>query len=285
MNTNLPWHEATFVGLDTETSGKYPLDAEICEIAAVKWRGGKVIENFQSLVAITRPMNPEALGIHHITPEMLIGAPSAHEAITKFHAFCEDSYLIAHHAPFDMGFIAYEFERAGLSLPTAPVFCSSILSRRAFPQSPNHRLQTLVDFFKLDKGTAHRALDDAKACLEVGLRVFEKLGGLTTIAQIYEFQTTRLEWPQFSMQALRSNPVFVTLLGALEKHEPLQIVYDGGSRPGQARTVTPLGLVRTPIERGAIENADGGGDFFVAVEEGEPLPKRYFLKKISAARV
>src|SRR5262249_8323633 len=109
MNLNIPWHEATFVGLDTETSGKYPFDAEICEIAAVKWRGGKIIENFQSLVAITRPMNPEAQSVHHISPEMLVGAPSAREAITKFQAFCEGSFLIAHHAPFDMGFIAYEF--------------------------------------------------------------------------------------------------------------------------------------------------------------------------------
>src|SRR5580658_5011861 len=117
MDFNVPWHEATFVGLDTETSGKYPLDAEICEIAAVKWRGGQIIENFQSLVAITRPMNPEAQGVHHISPEMLAGAPNMRDTITKFHNFIDESFLIAHHAPFDMGFIAYEFERAGLALP------------------------------------------------------------------------------------------------------------------------------------------------------------------------
>jgi DNA polymerase III subunit epsilon len=285
MDLNTPWREATFVGFDTETSGKYPLDSEICEIAAVKWQGGRVVAEFQSLVAVSKPMSNEVIQIHNITNEMLIGAPSIRDAISKFHAFIEGSFLIAHHAPFDLGFVAHEFERVGLTLPKAPVFCSSILSRRAFPQSPNHRLQTLIEFFKLEKGKAHRALDDAKACLEVALRVYEKVGADVTIQSLLTYQTTRLEWSQFSTQHLRANPVFAVLLKALEKREILQIVYEGGSRPGQARTVTPMGLVRTPIERAAIVNAEGGGDFLVALEEGETMPKRYFLKKISAARL
>ncbi len=285
INRNATWGESTLIAFDIETSGKYPLESEVCEIAAVKWRGGKIVDEFQTLVAVSRPMSAEVINIHHITNEMLVGAPKISEIIKKFRTFVDDGFVIAHHAPFDLGFMAHEFEKAGLALPVAPAFCSSILSRRAFPQAANHRLQTLIGFFKLPQGQAHRALDDARACLEVALKVFEKVGPEKTIQEILDYQTTRLEWLQFSTQQLRKSSVFSVLLKALETREDVQIVYEGGSRPGQARTVKPIGLVRTPIERAAIINAEGGGDFLVAQEEGEPIPKRYFLKKISAARL
>ncbi len=38
MDFSKPWSEYTFVGFDTETSGKYPLSAEIVEVAATKWK-------------------------------------------------------------------------------------------------------------------------------------------------------------------------------------------------------------------------------------------------------
>jgi DNA polymerase III subunit epsilon len=284
MKLETGWSDSTLIGFDLETSGKYPLDAEICEMAAVKWRGGKIIDEFQSLVAVKKKMSDEVIGIHHITNEMLIGAPSLRDTVKKFRTFIDDGFMIAHHAPFDLGFMAHEFDKLGLPLPTAPVFCSSILSRRAFPQSANHRLQTLIQFFKLPQGAAHRALDDAKACLEVALRCFEKIGPTATIQTVLDYQTTQLSWAQFSTKHLRSNPVFNVLMQALETQQDVQIVYQGGSRPGEARTVKPLGLVRTPIERAGIVNAEGGGDFFVANEEGgDNIPKRYFLKKITGA--
>lgn len=293
INLNTAWADATIIGFDTETSGKYPLESEICEIAAVKWCGGKIVDEFQSLVAVSRPMSDEVINIHHITNEMVAKAPTVPEVIKKFHEFIKGGVVVAHHAPFDLGFVAHEFDKAGLPLPEEPVFCSSILSRRAFPQAPNHRLQTLIPFFKLQQGAAHRALDDARACLEVTLRVFQKVSEkvnqknsseVVSLQSLFEFQTTDLQWAQFSTKTLRKNAVFATLVKAIETRQDVQIVYDGGSRPGQARTVKPIGLVRTPIERAAIINAEGGGDFFVAQEEGESIPKRYFLKKISAAR-
>jgi DNA polymerase III subunit epsilon len=51
-----PWRDLTFVGFDTETSGKYPIESEICEIAAVKWRGGQIVERFESLIKPSKPM-------------------------------------------------------------------------------------------------------------------------------------------------------------------------------------------------------------------------------------
>ncbi|OFZ10769.1 MAG: hypothetical protein A2Z20_00815 [Bdellovibrionales bacterium RBG_16_40_8] len=268
----ISWREVTLVGFDLETSGKYPLEAEICEIAAVKWRDNKIVDSMQSFVTTSRPMSKEVIAIHNITNEMLVGAPKIAQGIKQLSNFIGDAYMIAHHAPFDMGFLAPEFERINLPLPKNPVFCSSLLSRKAYPESKNHKLQTLIEFFELEKGQAHRAFDDAKACLEIGMKTFTKSQD-QSIAGLLDYQGVRLLWSDYTIEPLKANSVFATVIKAIKNREMVQIVYMGGSRPGEARTVFPIGLVRNPLD-----------DYLVAKEEQDQIPKRYFLKKIKAAR-
>lgn len=267
------WRDITLVGFDIETSGAYPLAAEICEIGAVKWVNGEIVDKFQSLVAVNRPIPKEIIAIHHIDNDMLIGAPELSAAIIKFYDFIKDSYLIAHHAPFDMGFIAPAFELVKLPWPQKQVFCSSLLARNVFPESTNHKLQTLIQFFNLPQGQAHRAEDDALACLRVGLKTFQRIGEQANLNEIYQKQGAKLDWSSYGMQTLRQHPVYGELVRACEAREPIQIVYQGGSRPGQARTVIPMGIVRNPLD-----------DYFVACEKAGDVAKRYFLNKITAAR-
>jgi len=262
----------TLIAFDLETSGKYPLEAEICEIAATKWRAGEIVDEYQTLVKPSHLMSKEVIEIHHISNEMVSNAPQISEVISEFRNFVEDGYMVAHHSPFDMGFLTIEFERAQLSLPQRPVFCSSLLSRKLIPESPNHRLQTLIQFLTLDGGTAHRALDDAKACLQLCLKCFERLGANATLDEAFAKQGRTLEWPSFSMAKLQENPTFELVIEAILGHRSLNLTYKGGSRPGKARRVYPMGLVRNP-----------NGDFLVAKEEGDSTAKRYLLQKITKA--
>ncbi len=269
MEHDRPWSESTFIAIDLETTGKYPLDAEICEIAAVKWRGGQIIDEYQTLVKPSRPMGDEVIAIHHITNEMVANAPSIKEVLPTFHQFIQDGFLMAHHAPFDMGFLTVEFEKARLPLPVKPVFCTCLLARRLVPESPNHRLATLAQNFGIDTGQAHRALDDTKACLQLGLKCFELAGAEAKVTEIFKIQGGDIPWSQFSIMTLKSNPVFARIVEALDRKSELQISYSGGSRPGEPRTIMPLGIVR---------NLDD--DFLVAQDEPNAVPKRYFLKRI-----
>lgn len=269
---DLPWPQATLIAFDLETTGKYPLDAEICEIAAVKWQAGQIVDTFQTLVRPRRPMSEEVIKIHNITNEMVADAPVLSQVLPKFHEFIQSGFLVAHHAPFDMGFLAYEFEKAGLPLPSRPVFCSCLLARHIVPESENHRLQTLVRFFALDGGQAHRALDDARACLEVTLKCFEKVGPDARLTELLKRQSGDIPWARFSIQSLRSHLVHQKIIEALDKKVDLQITYAGGSRPGVPRTVKPIGLVRSLDD-----------DFLVAMDETDKIPKRFFLNKITAA--
>ena len=268
------WRDSNLIGFDIETSGKYPLSAEICEIAAVKWKNGQVVDEFQTLVSVRVPMSEEVIAIHNITNQMLEGARPIGTTVTEFHKFIGDGFVVAHHAPFDMGFLTIEMERARLALPRRPAFCSSLLSRKAFSNAPNHRLQTLIQYFQLTQGTAHRALDDARACLSVALKCFEKVAPDATIATVLDYQAVPLLWSHYSITDLRGHAVFSVLVEALESHKDVQIIYSGGSHPGVSRTVHPMGLVRNP-----------SGDFFVACDEGDLKSKRFFLNKITAARL
>lgn len=275
---NTLWQDATFVAIDLETTGKYPLDAEICEMAAVKWRGGQVVETYQTLLKPTLRMSNEVIAIHNITNEMVEEAPLLATKLGEFHAFIQDAFVLAHHAPFDLGFLTWEFEKARLLLPSNPAFCTSLLSRNLNANVSNHRLATLAAHFKIDAGAAHRALDDAKTCLFVALQYFEKLGPEAKISDLQTVQNTPLPWIRFSIDALTERDHYRTLVRSLRDRREVYITYEAGSRPGQSRKVFPLGLVRNPE-----------ADFLVATEgnkEGDDTkPKRYFLDKISDAKM
>lgn len=272
-----PWLETSFVAIDLETTGKYPLDAEICEMAAVKWQGGQVVDTFQSLIKPTHLMGAEVIKIHNITNEMVENAPRLNEKLQEFYDFIKDSYLIAHHAPFDLGFLAWEFEKARLPLPTLPVFCTSLFSQAVNFNTANHRLATLAEYFKIDAGAAHRALDDARTCLGVALKFFEKMGPEAKVSDLLAAQQVRLEWPRYSIEALMEREHFRTMVRAVVDKFEIIITYESGSRPGQPRKVYPMGIVRSLA-----------GDFLVATEgnnDGDEVrPKRYFLEHISKVK-
>lgn len=247
-------------------------------MAAVKWSGGKIVDEYQTLIKPTMRMSDEVIAIHHITNEMVETSPLIGDKLAEFHKFIGDGFVMAHHAPFDMGFLSWEFEKASLALPSAPVLCTSLLSRHLNANVGNHRLATLAAHFKIDAGAAHRALDDAKTCLQVGLRYFEKMGPDAKISDILGVQTTSLLWPRFSIEALMERGHLRVLVRALRDRREVMITYEGGSRPGQSRRVFPLGLIRSPE-----------ADVLVATEgnkEGDDVkPKRYFLDKVSAVQM
>ena len=279
---DLNWRDASWVAFDTETSGRYPVESEICEIAAVKWTKDGEQASFQSLVKPTKPMSDEVIRIHHITNEMVVDAPTIAEVLPKFVDFIGGSVLLAHHAQFDLGFVAAALEGCGLSLPSEPTVCTSLLAQATVPETVNHRLQTLVPFFNVDPGQAHRALDDARACLNVALKMFERLQAQSesslTVDQIAakmlrrtKFDLGLMYFQRFSMNELCLNPNLARYVEAAKTQTDVELVYAGGSRPGQARTITPIGVIRQL-----------DGDALVALEKGEKVAKRYWVKDVQS---
>lgn len=267
MNLNLPLNEYSFVAFDTETSGAYPVGYDIVEFGAVKWQHGQEVGKLQFLLKPRELMSDFIIGIHGISNEMLAEAPPIAAKIQEIHDFFKGSIVLAHHAPFDLGFLAIEFEKAFLSLPTEPALCTSLLSRKWIHGVENHKLQTLVKHLGLDGGQAHRAYDDAKACLSLAHACFAKMGPMT-LAEAIKSQGKNLWWKDYSLSALTDTKV-KTLIEAVNLKKDIDMVYGGGSQKGATRRLTPLGLVRNP-----------DGDYLQAFCHKEKSAKRYYLNKI-----
>lgn len=262
------WKNEIFVAVDLETTGQFPIEAEICEIGAIKWRDGEVIDEYSTLLKPSRPMSDEVIAIHNITNEMVKNAPKINEKLQEFDDFIKDTIVMAHHAPFDIGFLTADYEKLKIPLPRKPIICTSLLSRNVITDSANHRLQTLVSHLNIDGGSAHRALDDAKSCLQVGLHCFEKLGDVS-VKDIIKKQTKKIHWNYYSLDDLKTELHLVELIEACEQQTPAKIVYGGGSRPGKSRVVYPKGIVRNP-----------NGDFLAASDSPDGVVKRFYLNRV-----
>lgn len=273
MDLNRPWHEYTYVSFDTETSGAYPLGAEIVEIGMIKWKGGKEIGQYQTLLKPTYPMSDFIIGIHGITNEMVADAPLMKDRINEIRDFFRDSVLMAHHAPFDMGFLTVDIEKAQIPLPTEPVLCTSLLARKLIPESPNHKLQTLNQVLKIDGGTAHRAFDDARACLQVGLECLKRMGETATLQHAIKAMGKELEWSKYLLLNGQSE-FYKRIVEAIQSRRDVDFVYEGGSLKGKTRRMTPIGIVRNP-----------DGDYVMATCHIDRAQKRFYFDKMKDVSV
>ena len=173
-------HEVTFVVVDLETDGGSPSDAGITEIGAVKVRGGQVVGEFQSLVSIGRPVPPFIRALTGITDEMLLDAPSLAGVLPAFLEFAHGAVLVAHNAPYDMGFLKGACARLSMPWPDPPVLDTARLARHVLTRDevPNCKLATLARHFRATETPTHRALADARATVDVLHGLMERVGNL-----------------------------------------------------------------------------------------------------------
>lgn len=155
-----------FVILDTETTGLNPQVDEICQIAAVRVVNGKVQpgERFDMLVNPGRKIPAASTAVHHITNDMVAGAPDVAEAVARFHRFAGDSILVAHNAPFDMAFLQRREAEIGQRFDQ-PILDTVLLSAILFGGSAEHTLDALCDRLAIGipEQDRHTAIGDAIA--------------------------------------------------------------------------------------------------------------------------
>jgi len=164
-----PLAHLAVVVVDVETTGWLPDRAEITEIGAVRLSAGQLAGEFCSLVRPAGPIPPDIITLTGITEAMVSRAPSAPDALRAFLAFAGDCVLVAHNAPFDLGFLTSASDASGIAWPRFPVLDTAPLARLLLGagQVPDCRLATLAAYFSARTTPCHRALADARATAEV----------------------------------------------------------------------------------------------------------------------
>ncbi len=175
-----PLRETTFVVVDLETTGGSAQTCEITEIGAVKVRGGEVLGEFQTLVNPSSAIPPFIAVLTGITDAMVAGAPDLAAVLPAFLEFSRGAVLVAHNAPFDLGFLRAGCVRLDLDWPAPDSLDTARLARRVLTrdEAPNCKLSTLAQLFRTGTEPCHRALADARATVDVLHGLLARLGGL-----------------------------------------------------------------------------------------------------------
>lgn len=200
--------QVTFVVLDLETTGGAPAEAGITEIGAVKVRGGEVLGEFATLVDPGTPVPAFIASLTGITSAMLVGAPSVPSATVSLFEFIGDAVIVAHNAPYDLGFLRGASTRYDLGWRAPRVVDTARLARRLLARDEvrNVKLATLASFFGSPTTPIHRALDDARATVAVLHGLFERAAthGVSTLEDLLAF-TGRTHEVQRRKRALADN--------------------------------------------------------------------------------
>lgn len=161
--------------LDTETTGIRCKDDEIIELAVLKAGiDGQALCELETMdeflfLSPGRHLPEKIVELTGITEQMILESGiEKRQAAERFAAmFGERTLIVAYNAQFDLCFLYYFLSRLGMAdvLRGAQMLDALTVykDRRPFP----HKLCNAVDAYQLKTQNTHRAIDDARATLEL----------------------------------------------------------------------------------------------------------------------
>ena len=158
--------------IDFETTGATPAHgARATEVAICLLEDGRIVDRFASLMNAGVRIPSFITQLTGISNEMVAAAPPADAVMREAAAFVGSRPMVAHNAAFDRQFWRSELAHCGLAAAN-DFACTLLLSRRLYPDAPNHKLGTLAQWFDLPaSGRAHRALADAEVAAHLLARM------------------------------------------------------------------------------------------------------------------
>jgi DNA polymerase-3 subunit epsilon len=170
--------------IDFETANQYRNSA--CAIGLVRVEENTITHRIYNLI---RPQNlyfnARNVEIHGITPSDVENEPEFDELYVNLQAFLEDTLIVAHNAPFDMGVLKACLETYDIALPKSSYMDSVSLSRKLWPHLINHKLNTVANYHGF-QFMHHHALEDAEVTAKILIKAtFEQnVSSITDLAEL-----------------------------------------------------------------------------------------------------
>ena len=194
--------------IDTETSGLAPAEGTgVCDLAiACVDEDFGVYWKIESLIDPECIISPGAMGVHHITQEMVADKPTLGEFMREHkYPFDDADVFIGHSVNFDLRFVRDYLPENFQVIDTLK------LSRIVWPEAESHKLQTLSYTFGLDAGSAHRAMGDVITTISLARRLAEEVGtdarGLLQLMHAPLPLTTRIRFGKHKGVMLKDLPM------------------------------------------------------------------------------
>lgn len=170
--------------LDTETTGLEPSRGHrVIEIGCVELINRRVTgQTFHRYLNPERDIDDGAVAVHGLSRADLADQPRFAEVVDGLLEFIGEAELVAHNAPFDVGFLDAELARCGRSVKLAErchVLDTLVLAREMHPGQRNN-LDALCKRYNVDNSRRdlHGALLDARILADVYLAM---TGGQATL--------------------------------------------------------------------------------------------------------
>ncbi|MEX2115731.1 MAG: exonuclease domain-containing protein [Bacteroidota bacterium] len=194
MNFDQPLEEVSFVVVDVETTGMSPIEDRITEIAMMRVYGGRITDEFSTLInpLMTIPaFITDLTGIDNI---MVENAPTAREVVPYVQEFLGNGVFTAHNASFDWMFVSHTARRERALELTNERLCTVKLTRRILPFLPSKSLGPVARFMDIAIPQRHRASGDAFATAHLLIRYLTYLQrkyAMKTVGELLKFQSMK----------------------------------------------------------------------------------------------
>ena len=159
--------------IDLETTGGKFNEESIIEVAAYKFDGVNINDQFISLINPQRNIHPYVEKLTGISSKMVKSAPKFHEVAKRIIEITSNSILVAHNAQFDYRILQLEFKRLGFDFSMKSI-CTVILSQELLPDQESYKLGRLSRSLGIPLKDRHRASGDALATVELLKILIEK---------------------------------------------------------------------------------------------------------------
>ncbi len=165
--------------LDTETTGlEHTEGHRIIEIGCVELINRRITSNtFHKYLQPDRQIDQAAIEVHGISNESLQDKPRFADIMHDFINYIDGAELVIHNAPFDVGFLNAELQRAVYPKQLEEhcmVLDTLALARKTYPGQRNS-LDALCK--RLDISNAHRTLHGALLDSEILADVYLRMTG------------------------------------------------------------------------------------------------------------
>ena len=158
--------DTTYCVLDLETTGFSAKTEKITEVGIMKVKNGEVIDEFSCFAHPEKHIPERVTEVTNITDEMVKDAKTIEQVFPEILDFIEDSVLVAHNAPFDMGFLKQNAKILGYEFDYTYIDTLS-LAKDLFPDYKKYKLGKIAENLGIKVEVAHRALDDVDTTVKV----------------------------------------------------------------------------------------------------------------------
>lgn len=162
--------DSNFTVIDFETTGFSNVRDKVIQVSAIKYRGFEIVDQYNTLVNPKRVISEEVQELTGISMEDVEDKPTEDKIVKGLLNFIGRDRLVAHNAPFDMGFLTKMVERnkkeVGIETTEMYETVDTLTIAREILNYPSYKLEDIKHNLGIE-AKSHNALEDCRVTGEL----------------------------------------------------------------------------------------------------------------------